>query len=118
MVEVKFDIENVEEIKAKLSKAPVQIRLGADRALAKIAFLVENLSKQLTPVDTGRLRSSIYTELYPLRATISTNVNYAIYVHEGTEFMVPRPFMQEAVSFLQKDMEEIITEEIRKTLNV
>lgn len=58
---------------------------------------VESRAKELCPVDTGRLRSSI-TTTRPVRigkrlaVRVGTNVNYARYVHDGTpaHTVVPR----------------------------
>ncbi len=60
----------------------------------ELAFMVEREAKLVTPVDTGRLRSSIFTKGIPLGAIVSTNVEYAAFVHEGTRYMRGRPFME------------------------
>lgn len=67
------------------------------RMLARYAAKIETAAKTHCPVDTGRLRSSINwrLEFYGgvLTAIIGTNVEYAIYVHEGTRYMTGRPFL-------------------------
>lgn len=63
------------------------------RQLQIFAFDIERESKRVAPVDTGRLRASIFTSIGNLEARIKPNVNYAIYVHEGTRYMRARPFM-------------------------
>lgn len=47
---------------------------------------IQNRARELVPVDTGRLRSSIRAQFYKngLAAEISTNVNYAMFVEFGT----------------------------------
>lgn len=72
----------------------------------EIAFGVERYAKQVTPVDTGRLRASIGVSSglghdY-IRSLVSTNVNYARYVHEGTWKMRGRPFMRWGTEFAIK----------------
>jgi HK97 gp10 family phage protein len=66
----------------------------------KSAFEIERAAKILSPVDTGRLRASIATSLGVMNrgitSIVSTNVFYAIYVHEGTKRMRKRPFMRQA----------------------
>ncbi len=61
---------------------------GVARDLAKRAIRVESRAKQLAPVDTGRLRSSITWRITlgagGLNAIVGTNVAYAVFVHEGT----------------------------------
>lgn len=54
---------------------------------------VEGRAKRLAPVDTGRLRSSISTELTETdgapAARVGTAVNYARFVHDGTGIFGP-----------------------------
>ena len=72
------------------------------RYLARVAAKVETAAKARCPVDTGRLRGSINWRLVmeggTLTAIIGTNVEYAIYVHEGTRFMAGRPFLREGLA--------------------
>lgn len=63
--------------------------------LMRRARLVENKAKQLCPVDTGRLRSSIHhdeavTESGEPVARVYSDVQYAMWVHEGTGIYGPR----------------------------
>lgn len=62
---------------------------------------VVNQARSRCPVDTGNLRGSITYEIARdgdgLSARVGTNVPYAIYVHEGTRYMAPRPFLREAI---------------------
>ena len=62
-----------------------------------MAFNIERYGKQLTPVDTGRLRGSIGVKMFAggVRAEIGTDVHYAKYVHWGTSKMRGRPFLTE-----------------------
>lgn len=74
------------------------------REINQLAMGVERYAKQLTPVRTGRLRASIFTspQLAGLRAVVSTNTNYAIYVHDGTKYIkTKRPFMTMGAAFAQ-----------------
>jgi HK97 gp10 family phage protein len=67
------------------------------RFMATLAAKVETAAKARCPVKTGRLRSSINhrveTSGKGIVAIIGTNVEYAIYVHEGTRYMTGRPFL-------------------------
>lgn len=69
--------------------------------LAKAAVKIERRAKQLAPVDTGRLRSSVAHELgrdeRGLVARIGTDVTYAIYVELGTRRMRAQPFLRPAL---------------------
>jgi HK97 gp10 family phage protein len=72
------------------------------RDLIRRARQVENRAKQLCPVDTGRLRSSI-TQTPPIVSgsyvtiQVGTNVEYGAYLEYGTRFMSARPFLLPAL---------------------
>lgn len=74
----------------------------------KAAFSIERFGKQLSPVDTGRLKSSIHTSPASpigLQAIVATGTNYALFVHEGTRYMRGRPFMEEGAKWGSKSLE-------------
>lgn len=63
---------------------------------------VSNNAKRNAPVDTGRLRASIQVTRPEVRGNILTvrvgsNVNYAIFVEEGTQFMRGRHYLRNAL---------------------
>jgi len=93
----------------KLGKAfgDVNIKGVLIDEINKMAFNVERYGKQLSPVDTGRLRGSIHispASIGGLEAIIATGTEYAIYVHEGTKFMRARPFMERSIPFAERAM--------------
>jgi hypothetical protein len=60
----------------------------AGKLVVKTTLRVLNRAKILTPVDTGNLRASL-TQVVTITGSevvgrVGTNVNYAIFVHEGT----------------------------------
>ncbi len=71
------------------------------KELVKRALRVHRRAKQLAPVDTGRLRSSVEYEVgrdsRGLVARIGTDVHYAIYLEFGTRRMTPRAFLRPAL---------------------
>lgn len=72
------------------------------RQLYQTGLRVQSRAKRNCPVDTGRLRSSIQTtapffENGMPTVSVGTNVNYAIFVHNGTRYMRGRPFLTDAL---------------------
>lgn len=69
--------------------------------LVRRCLRVTAAAKELCPVDTGRLRSSIRFSLgvdeVGRFGQVGTDVEYAIYVHEGTSRMAARPFLRDAL---------------------
>lgn len=86
------------------------------KSITKFAFMTEAESKKVTPVDTGRLRASINTSLYPLRAVVAPHTNYAVFVHEGTRKMKARPFMKWGVEAAARGLESMMAKELTKII--
>lgn len=83
MPDVVIRIEGDESIRRALSD-PNFVRGPLKTFLAKAGFIVEKNIKEIAPVDTGRLRSSVVTNLQPLRVGIGPTVFYAPFVEFGT----------------------------------
>lgn len=100
MPDIKITIKNLDNLKSAFRSYPEIVAPLLRDASSKSAFEVERRAKILSPVDTGRLRASIATSLgimnKGITSIVSTNVFYAIYVHEGTRRMKKRPFMRQA----------------------
>jgi hypothetical protein len=66
------------------------------------AQTVTNEAKRGCPVDTGRLRSSIryaiFTDSEGVYAQVGSDVEYALFVHEGVRGRPGRPFLTDALA--------------------
>jgi hypothetical protein len=70
------------------------------RAIRVQSAARENLQGPPRRIDTGNLRASIAIGEAPgkkLGLRVGTNVEYAIYVHEGTRYMEANPFLRDAL---------------------
>lgn len=91
-----------------------RVRDFAVANLHRAGLMIERDAKQLCPVDTGRLRSSINTKVNEpvLKANViaggeafdGTIVKYARFVEQGTRFMEAQPYM---VPALEKNRQAI-----------
>ena len=74
----------------------------------------DELEKTPRRVDTGNLQRSITHEVVDAEKAVyvGTNVEYAIYVHEGTSKMAPNRFLKNAV---ERNKEQI-TDYIKNAL--
>lgn len=91
----------------RLNQPGIQVVLtspsgGVTRDMLRRGIRVQNQARRLCPVDTGRLRASIGVSQRRasnggVMAVVGTNVEYALYVHEGTRYMVGRPFLRDAL---------------------
>ena len=71
-------------IRKKKAEWPEKFRRAQKIFLPQAAFMVEGQAKALAPVDNGRLRSSINSNVGDEEATVGTNVEYATHVEYGT----------------------------------
>ena len=71
-------------------------------------------------VDTGRLRGSIThrmgTDGGEPYVAVGTNVEYAVYVHEGTRKMAPNRFLKNAVKKNEEQIRRYVEREIKRAL--
>lgn len=83
---VEIRIEGAERIKAKAG--PQLFAKAVRNFLGKSALVIERRAKELTPVDTGRLRASFSHSLdaaqVPLWARVGSSVKYAPFVENDT----------------------------------
>ena len=91
------------ELRAELSKAK-------KAALTAVGLQASKNVRQITPIDTGRLKSSISYRLQGDSAvSIGTNVEYATYVEMGTSKMKkPHPYLRPGITNNADQYREII----------
>lgn len=65
-------------------------------------------------VDTGNLMNSIAHQVEGKTMAVGTNVEYGIYVHEGTTRMAPNRFLKNAVANHAEEYKMIIENELKK----
>lgn len=96
---VKVSAPNFER---NLKRAFDELALESFDDLQRVALDVQNRARELCPVDTGRLRSSIHHK--PGRdqrgpyVDVGTNVDYAAFVEYGTRHQRAQPFLRPAVA--------------------
>lgn len=79
-----------------------RMKLRSEADLMRLALGVQNRARELAPVDTGRLRSSITHKRGKDRlgpyVKVGTNVEYAPYVEFGTRYQRAQPFLRPAIA--------------------
>lgn len=89
MLGLNLKVLGAEALIKKLGKETIQTPLA--EGIRKITLWLDRLVKQSTPVGiSGRLRSSIYSEVFPLYGKVGTIVTYAPFVEYGTKNMEAR----------------------------
>lgn len=78
----------------------LKIETAAD--LSRLGLDIQNRARELCPVDTGRLRSSIRAvdgkDATGVYVDVGTNVEYAPHVEFGTSRMPAQPYMRPALA--------------------
>ena len=119
-MQINIKIDNLDEIARLMRKFPEPMFRNIQIALKKSAFNVERESKQVTPVRTGVLKSSIYTKIGKYQATVSPDTDYAYAVHEGlgtNRHKGRRPYMETGARTSEKKIIRYFEEATQKALN-
>lgn len=120
---VSIEIRGLDMFARKFRDFPMNFRTEFTDAIKKVLFVIEAEAKQVTPVRTGHLMGSIGTPPYgfkkvsELYGAVGTNVEYAIYVHEGTRYMKARPFMMWGIRNAEDDINDIFIRALDNVLN-
>lgn len=110
---------HVDEVHARLERLS---RLDLRDALEAVGAVVEREAvlkiEEMGAVDTGRLRSSIAHRVEDDTVVVGTNVEYAIYVHEGYRTphgkrVAGRPFLRAALQSARPHIHRILREVMR-----
>ena len=78
---------------------------------------IERDAKKQCPVDTGRLRGSITTNIISTYSgEVGTNVEYAEYVEYGTRYQSAQPYFEPAVEKNEDKFNDALDEIIERLL--
>ena len=95
MSKVSVDTKELDRFAVKITKYQKDSESNVKSVVRTSTFNVENYAKNnLTAngsVDTGRLRGSINSKVSSLEGIVSTNVNYAKIVEEGSKPHIIKP---------------------------
>ena len=115
---INIQIKNAAQIKSAFRRSPYIMTKNLSGAIKRVAYKVQGQSQRITPVKTGFLRRSHTTTFETgLRATIEPTASYAGFVHEGTRFMKPRPFLADAVEITQGFTDTEFEKAVQDTLD-
>lgn len=72
-----------------------RVRQAAGDTVAETLLLIETDAKRLSPVDTGRNRAAIHSNLAAnrLSGTVEAGTEYAVFLEFGTRYQRAQPFL-------------------------
>lgn len=117
MAKINITIKNMTQIKAAFNRAPGLMVPELNKAIAKSLIKIQGRSMENTPVDTGRLRASTRTLFGNLKGEVGTHTDYDVFVHDGTRFMKGRPYLLNAVTASDGDVQSYFTEAVDNVLS-
>lgn len=125
-VKIQIDAPGLQKLSDRMLQNPKKVIAAMGEAIDESAKILEAESKKAITtgpnraIDTGRLRSELVPrelDKRKLRATLYPIVHYAVYVHEGTRFMRPRPFFETAKQTATPLIQEVFKARINEALN-
>jgi len=111
-IEITCAVEGVREFQEAMRNFESAMQEYVHRQLASWVADVKALARQLVPVRTGHLRSTIYTKIRDWVAEIGAEAAYALFVELGTRYMRARPYLYPAIQQHLPRLETIILEAI------
>jgi len=111
-IEITCDIKGIEKFQETMRQFDSAVQKHVHRQLASWAADVKALARQLAPVRTGHLRSTIYADVKGWVARIGAEATYALYVELGTRHMQARPYLYPAIQAYLPQLEQNIREAI------
>ena len=107
-IEISCDVKGIEEFQDALRNFDSAMQRQVHRQLVSWAADVKALARQLVPVRTGHLRSSIYAKISEWVAEVGAEATYALFVEFGTHRMRARPYLYPAIREHLPQLERII----------
>ena len=105
----KSNIEGLESLNSKLDKLS---NITTVKGLAIAALRVERSAKEIVPVDTGLLRTSITHNIQGNVAEIGTSIEYAAKVEFGIG-QKAQPYLTPAFNMNREEIKQDIGEDIK-----
>lgn len=103
-VEMEIHIDGIPELLKKLNRLDDGIKRNVHDAMVFEADAMKNAARARCPVQTGRLRDSIYAKVQDWILKLGATAPYAIYQELGTRYIRPRAFLKNAVSLRMQSL--------------
>jgi HK97 gp10 family phage protein len=115
-VEVQLDVRGVDQLQAKMTRLDLAMQSRVHNQLEKVGARMAAEARRLAPVRTGRLRSSIFSQVRQWMLVVGATAPYALFVEFGTRRMKARRFLWRAVRRHVPRLSGIIREAIEQAV--
>jgi len=114
---IDIDLRGIANLQQAMKEFPEIVREELGKAVQELSLLIEAKAKELCPVDTGLLRSSITPVVESWAAAyVGTNTGYAPYVEFGTKKMAAQPFLEPAFLEGQKQAGKVFGQAVSRAI--
>jgi len=114
---IDIDLRAIKNLQQALKEMPGLVKEELGKAVVELTLIVEAKAKELCPVDTGLLRSSITPVVASwAEAYVGTNTEYAPYVEFGTEKTDAQPFLEPAFLEGQKQASKVFGKAVSRAI--
>ena len=117
-VELEMKCEGLEEFKQRGQRLDLTMKIKVQQRLVSLGETIKETARQIAPVRTGYLRSTIFSEAREWTVKVGAYARYAVYVEFGTRFMRGFHFLNRAMEthlpqlthLIDNSIDEAITE--------
>jgi len=95
--EISLTRVEAESLRRKLEALDSNVKEYVQKGLAGIGFEISRTAKNLAPVKTGYLRSTIHSETRGWTVSVGARAPYAFFVEFGTRHFAGRRFLTRAL---------------------
>jgi len=114
---IDIDLRGIANLEKALKEMPGLVKEELGKAVEELVLIVEAKAKELCPVDTGLLRSSITPVIASwAEAYVGTNTEYAPYVEFGTKKTPAQPFLEPAFLEGQKQASKVFGQAVSRVI--
>ena len=111
-VELEMRCEGLEEFQQKIQHLDLAMKTKVHQRLVSLAESIRETAKQIVPVRTGYLRSTIFAEAQEWVVKVGAYAHYAAYIEFGTRFMRGFHFLSRAVEMHLPQLVHVIDNSI------
>lgn len=93
-MKITYKVKGLDNFTRIAKNKPKEARKAVAQVTNRFAFKIEMTARDTAPFDTGWLSENIYSEMVTdVRYRIIAATEYAIYVEQGTRYMMAQPFL-------------------------
>jgi len=114
---VVIKIQGLNKLRGNFEASPRLIDGALKRAVKTSVNFIRPIMRKESPVDTGALRRNTYAMAKGFYGEVAPNLEvtpYALFVHEGTRFIKPNPFIIRTGKLVEAPVQKIFANTLNR----